>query len=154
MYLSPTLILLFSVVSLAQKVTELYPCLTKENNLRMDCKYEVSSPSPNPVCNFTQDSKLMGSTDPSAQPDSTFKNRVNVSLTGSSMCRLYLTGLSDDKAYNYICMISQSGKSTNMSRTVGKRDLQTCSAISVLFQAVPTMLLCVMSFPLLLELSV
>ncbi|KAG7484817.1 hypothetical protein MATL_G00054720 [Megalops atlanticus] len=147
-YLFTTLCLLG--VSAAQKVTQLSPCVTKENNLRLDCKYEAVEPSPQPTCEFRQDGKVMGSTNTSVTPEPAFKNRVSVVIMPDNMCRLNLTGFSDDKPRNYTCIIKQK-KTAEKTSEFQKKNLATCSAISVLFQNSTNMLLIVMLLPVLLE---
>ncbi|KAG5843997.1 hypothetical protein ANANG_G00156800 [Anguilla anguilla] len=132
----------------AQEVKELTSCQTKEKNLRMDCKYTVPDTSKALTCEYRQEGKVMGSTDPKATVDTPFKNRANVTLLGVNVCRLVLTGLSQDKPKNNTCIITQ-GKSANKTVAVDPKTLIPCSAISVLFQTSPAVLLTLL--PVLLE---
>ncbi|KAJ8401683.1 hypothetical protein AAFF_G00376540 [Aldrovandia affinis] len=131
----------------AQEVTELTSCLTKEKNLRMDCKYTLTDTSTKPTCDYKQGTKVMGSTDTTVKPDSTFKNRANVTLM-DKMCRLSLTGFSESGAKNYTCIIKQKTAADRTALVDGKA-LATCSAFSTLLQTGPA-LLTVMLLPLLL----
>ncbi|KAK6316621.1 hypothetical protein J4Q44_G00120210 [Coregonus suidteri] len=130
MYILATAVCLLGFAS-AQKVTLLNSCLSKENNLRMDCKYELTAASPVPTCTYTQENNVVGSTDPATSQDPTFKNRADVAIMeGSTTCRLILTGLSDDKPKNFTCTIKQK-ETVSKTSTVEKKLLQKCSAWSV-----------------------
>uniref|UniRef100_A0A8C7N4T8 Uncharacterized LOC109873284 n=1 Tax=Oncorhynchus kisutch TaxID=8019 RepID=A0A8C7N4T8_ONCKI len=114
----------------AQKVTKLTSCLTKEKNLRMDCEYELTAATPVPTCTYTQENNVVGSTDPAKSQDPTFKNRGAVAIMeGISICRLNLTGFSDDKPKNFTCTIKQK-ETVSKTSTVEKKLLLQCSAWS------------------------
>ncbi|KAI1903293.1 hypothetical protein AGOR_G00025710 [Albula goreensis] len=148
MYLLTTLCLL--VVVAAQEVTELTSCKTKENNLRMDCKYKPTDPPTDVICEYRQDNKLMGSTDPKASPEPAFKNRANVTIIAGPVCRLSLTGFSEDKPKNNTCIIKQKNTASK-SELVDAKKLATCSAFSILLQTSPKAMLVMTFLPLLLE---
>ncbi|KAK1787792.1 hypothetical protein P4O66_016279 [Electrophorus voltai] len=134
----------------AQTVMQLTGCLTKENNLKMDCSFTpAAGSSPPPNCTFKTDGKVVASTDVKAVQDSTFKNRATVTIV-NQVCHLNLTGLADDKPKNYSCTIMQTGSGT-MSTSVDK-NLPTCSAWSVLQQRGAALLLALLTFPLFSEL--
>uniref|UniRef100_A0A4W5KL57 Immunoglobulin V-set domain-containing protein n=1 Tax=Hucho hucho TaxID=62062 RepID=A0A4W5KL57_9TELE len=129
MYILATAVCLLGFAS-AQKVTNLNSCLTKEQNLRMDCEYELTALSPVPTCTYNLENNVVGSTDPAMSPDPTFKNRGTVTIMeGSTTCRLNLTGLSDDKPKNFTCTIKQK-ETVSKSSIVEKKLLLPCSAWS------------------------
>ncbi|XP_035288329.1 obscurin-like isoform X2 [Anguilla anguilla] len=130
------------------EVKELASCKTKDKNLRMDCKYTVPNTSKALTCEYRQEGKVIGSTDPKAAVESTFKNRVSVTLLNGNVCRLRLTGFSENKPKNHTCIITQ-GTSARKSVVVNSKTLIPCSAISVLFQTSPAVLLTLL--PVLLE---
>ncbi|KAJ8343100.1 hypothetical protein SKAU_G00330280 [Synaphobranchus kaupii] len=134
----------------AQEVTELTSCLTKEKNLMMDCKFTLTNKTAPPTCEYKQDGDVMGSTDSSVTPEPTFKKRANVTLLVGNICRLLLTGFSADKAKNHTCIIKQMMTATK-SVLVESKSLLHCSAISMLFQTSPKMLLTAILLPVLLE---
>ncbi|XP_066566669.1 thy-1 membrane glycoprotein [Amia ocellicauda] len=152
MYLPAALVLLLSVLTSAQDVTHVTACTTKENNLQMYCKF---TPDGNSTinCDFLENDKKMGGTQPGYNADPTFKNRVNVTLLASTKdtCRLILTGFAKDKSNNYTCEITQ-GKTASKVLAVNGKSVVPCSALSVLFQAPALLMLSVMSLPALLQL--
>lgn len=81
------------------------------------------TPDPDPklqkTCYYMTEDKLVGSTNSSSSPDSTFKNRANVSIT-ANMCKLYLKGFSDDKPKNYTCFIQQTTTPMKISELLDK----------------------------------
>ncbi|XP_010863326.1 thy-1 membrane glycoprotein [Esox lucius] len=129
MYILASAICLLGFAS-TQKVTDLNNCL-KDNNLRMDCSYELSTASPIPTCVYTQDSKLVASTNISHVQESTFKDRATVTiLNGKNICRLNLMGFADDKPKNFTCTIMQK-ETVSVSASVERTALVTCSAYSL-----------------------
>lgn len=69
------------------------------------------------------ENKLVGSTNTSSSPDSTFKNRANVSIEGS-VCKLNLKGFSADQPKNYTCFIKQTATPVSVSAVVDKSKQQ------------------------------
>ncbi|KAJ8266265.1 hypothetical protein GJAV_G00128460 [Gymnothorax javanicus] len=136
---------------------QLYPCLTLvERNLRVDCDFTRSSDvPPGPFCEYKQDSRLMGSTLPNAQPFPDLKRRSNVTLVTPYKCRLIyarIQGAFDEKPYTYTCRVIQGTDALENSIALHQRNVPVCSALSVLFQGVPSLLLTVMSLPVFLQL--
>ncbi|KAJ8343099.1 hypothetical protein SKAU_G00330270 [Synaphobranchus kaupii] len=136
---------------------QLYPCLTLiERNLRVDCDFPRTSPvPPGPFCEFKQDSRLMGSTLPNAQPVPELKRRSNVTLVDPYKCRLTyarVQGSFDEKAYTYTCRVIQGTQALENSMALHQRNVPVCSALSVLFHGAPSLLLTVMPLPVILRL--
>ncbi|KAG7484816.1 hypothetical protein MATL_G00054710 [Megalops atlanticus] len=135
---------------------QMYPCLTLiERNLRVDCEFPKTYVPPGPYCEFKQDSRLMASTRPNAQPIPELKRRSNVTLVNPYKCRLTyarLQGSFDDKAYTYTCRIIQGPQALENSMALHQRNVPICAALSVLFQGAPSLLLTVMSLPVILGL--
>ncbi|KAG7470629.1 hypothetical protein MATL_G00115820 [Megalops atlanticus] len=129
---------------------ELYPCLTVERNLRIDCEFSPTDIQPGPYCEFKEDSKLMASTRPNAQPVLDFRRRANVTLEQPHMCVLLLTGLTYDKARTYTCRVIQGGEALENSMALHPKLIEYCSALSVLFEGAPRLLLTVLSLSVLL----
>lgn len=81
------------------------------------------TPDPDPklqkTCYYMTENKLVGSTNASNIPDSTFKNRATVSLV-ENVCKLNLKGFSDDKPKNYTCYIKQTATPVSVSAVVDK----------------------------------
>uniref|UniRef100_A0A3B3Q871 Uncharacterized protein n=1 Tax=Paramormyrops kingsleyae TaxID=1676925 RepID=A0A3B3Q871_9TELE len=123
-------------------VLQFVPCRTKDNQLRVDCKFPSNNSSATPYCEFLQNSKLLGSTDPGARP-APIQGRVNVTMVTPNMCRLSVDGIDEKKASTYTCRVLH-GKDQEAST------LLACSAISVVFQFTPGLLRTMMSLPLLL----
>nr|AAI07818.1 Thy1 protein [Danio rerio] len=136
----------------AQTSLRITSCLTKDQNLQMSCTF---TPAPDTklskTCYYMTDNKLIGSTNSSSTPDSTFRNRANVTITDNK-CDLYLKGLPDSKPANYTCFIRQTAAPVSIIQTVDKSKLQTCSAWSVLQHSGVAFLLALLTFPLLSEL--
>lgn len=101
----------------AQTITDLTSCITKENNLKMECNFNpAASASPPPMCKFTQGNKIVGSTDRAEEQDATYRHRANVTIK-ASVCELYLTGLSDN-AQDFKCTIKQTEMKDKTARVV------------------------------------
>ncbi|KAI1903292.1 hypothetical protein AGOR_G00025700 [Albula goreensis] len=136
---------------------QLYPCLTiLERNLRVDCDFPRTAPvPPGPFCEFKQDSRLMGSTLPNAQPIPELKRRSNVTLVTPYKCRLTyarVQGSFDEKPYTYTCRVIQGTQALENSMALHQRNVPVCSALSVLFQGAPSVLLTVLSLPVFVQL--
>ncbi|XP_067294956.1 thy-1 membrane glycoprotein [Pseudorasbora parva] len=138
-------------VATGQNSLQISSCLTKDQNLQMYCRFTASDPKVLNTCFYMTDNKLIGSTNTSSLPDSTFKNRANVSLSDTT-CELYLKGFSDDKPKNYTCYFKQKDMQVSASATVEKSKLQTCSAWCVVQHSGAALLLAFLTFPLLSEL--
>ncbi len=138
-------------VASAQTSLQLSFCVTKDQNLDMYCKFTpASDPKLQKTCYYMTENKLVGSTNSSATPDSTFKNRANVSLV-ENVCKLNLKGFSDDKPKNYTCFIKQSA-TVSVSAIVDKSKPQACSAWCVMQHSGAALLLAFLTLPLLSEL--
>ncbi|KAG5837248.1 hypothetical protein ANANG_G00237290 [Anguilla anguilla] len=94
---------------------ELYPCITTERYLRIDCEFSPTDIMPGPYCEFKEDSKLMGSTRPNAQPYMDFRRRASVTLEPPDMCILILSSPLSDKARTYSCRVIQGGEALENS---------------------------------------
>ena len=106
----------------AQKVTRLTPCSTDNNQLRIDCKYELAADSQETaVCKYTQGDRTLGATDPDEPKDAAYKNRVTVSLVEKNICLLSFDNLPDGK-HNYTCNIIQK-ETVSMTTVVDKSEL-------------------------------
>lgn len=139
-------------VASAQTPLQLSSCLTKDQNLDMYCKFTpASDPKLQKTCYYMTENKLVGSTNISSIPDSTFKNRATVSIV-ENVCKLNLKGFSDDKPKNYTCFIKQTATAVSVSAVVDKSKLQTCSAWCVMQHSGAALLLAFLTFPLLSEL--
>uniref|UniRef100_A0A672LQ78 Thy-1 cell surface antigen n=1 Tax=Sinocyclocheilus grahami TaxID=75366 RepID=A0A672LQ78_SINGR len=139
-------------VASAQTSLQLSSCLTKDQNLDMYCKFTpASDPKLQKTCYYMTENKLVGSTNMSTIPDSTFKNRATVSIA-ENMCKLNLKGFSDDQPKNYTCFIKQTATPMSVSAVVDKSKLQTCSAWGVMQHSGAALLLAFLTFPLLSEL--
>ncbi|XP_042564499.1 thy-1 membrane glycoprotein isoform X2 [Clupea harengus] len=135
----------------AQTITDLTSCITKENNLKMECNFNpAASASPPPMCKFTQGNKIVGSTDRAEEQDATYRHRANVTIK-ASVCELYLTGLSDN-AQDFKCTIKQTEMKDKTARVV-RKEIPTCSAaLSILLQKGTGLFFIFMTLPLLSEL--
>ncbi|XDV20874.1 hypothetical protein PO909_026086 [Leuciscus waleckii] len=139
-------------VASGQTSLRISSCLTKEQNLQMSCKFTpAADPKLPKTCYYMTESKMIGSSNSSTVPDSTFKNRANVSISDTT-CELYLKGFSDDKPKNYTCFIKQTASPMSVSEIVDKSKLQTCSAWCVVQHSGAALLLAFLTFPLLSEL--
>lgn len=114
----------FLGVASAQTSLQLSSCLTKDQNLDMYCKFTpVSDSKLQKTCYYMTENKLVGSTNMSSTPESTFKNRATVSIV-ENMCKLNLKGFSDDKPKNYTCFIKQTATAVSVSAVVDKSKQQ------------------------------
>ncbi|KAJ8369243.1 hypothetical protein SKAU_G00092710 [Synaphobranchus kaupii] len=101
---------------------------------------------PGPYCEFKEDSKLMGSTRPNAQPSMDFRRRANVTLEPPSMCILILSNPSNGKARTYTCRVIQGGEALENSMALHPLLVEYCSGFSVFCHSTPRLLLTLMSF--------
>ena len=101
---------------------ELYPCITIERGLRIDCEFSPINVMPGPYCEFKEDSKLMGSTRPNAQPSLDFRMRAIVTLEPPDMCILILSSPLSDKARTYTCRVIQGGEALENSVALHPRE--------------------------------
>lgn len=141
-------------IAAAQTSLDITSCLTKDQNLRMICKF-TPAPTPDPktsVCYFMSEGKLVASSNASAVPESPFKERAKLTFE-QKMCRLNLTGLSDDKPKNFTCYIKQTATpAATLTATVEKRKLATCSAWCALQHSAAVFLLVFITSTLMFEL--
>ncbi|XP_056113315.1 thy-1 membrane glycoprotein [Rhinichthys klamathensis goyatoka] len=139
-------------VASGQTSLQISSCLTKDQNLQMSCKFvPATDPKLLKTCYYMTENKLIGHSNSSITPDSTFKNRANVSISNTT-CELYLKGFSADKPTNYTCFIKQTASPVSVVATVDKSKLQTCSAWCVVQHSGAALLLAFLTFPLLSEL--
>ncbi|KAM6970251.1 thy-1 membrane glycoprotein [Aplochiton taeniatus] len=133
-----------------QKVIQVSYCSIDEHHLRMDCKYEPAADSPDPVCKYTQGGKVLDTTDPEEQQDPAFQKRAKVLIMKGNSCRLRFNNLPNGKT-NFTCTIKQT-QSADKLKTVEKKLLLPCSALSVLLESCSGLLLTLMTIPVLLGL--
>ncbi len=112
----------FLGVASAQIPPQLSSCLTKDQNLDMYCKFTLD-PKIKETCYYMTENKLVGSTNISSSPDSTFKNRANVSIV-KNVCTLNLKGFSADQPKTYTCFIKQTATPVSVSAEVDKSKQQ------------------------------
>ncbi|XP_041947768.1 thy-1 membrane glycoprotein [Alosa sapidissima] len=143
MYIIATFCLLG--LATAQTVTDITSCITKENNLRMECNFNPIE-TPSPTCKFTQGDKIVAST--YEKQDPTYKNRANITMM-DKVCEMSLTGLPDNPQ-EFKCTIKQTVESSKVA-TVDKKTTAKCSGISVLLQEGTGLFLVLMTLPLLLS---
>ncbi|XP_051539597.1 thy-1 membrane glycoprotein [Myxocyprinus asiaticus] len=135
----------------AQTSLQISSCLTKDQNLRMLCKFTPDPDAKLPKnCYYKTEDKMVGSTNISLIPDSTFRNRATVAIV-NDVCQLNLTGFSDDKPRDFTCFIKQTAIESKTA-TVEKSKLLTCSAWCSLQHSVVALLLAFLTFPLMSEL--
>ncbi|XP_062844565.1 thy-1 membrane glycoprotein [Trichomycterus rosablanca] len=134
----------------SQTITDLTACVTKENNLRMECKFTLNTSVPTAAkCTYKTSGKVVATTDPTVTQDATYKNRGTASIT-NNMCLLELTGFPDGAAQDYECAIKQD-KSVTKTKSVEKKSAATCSACKLMQLGGLTLLLALI-FPLMSEL--
>ncbi|XP_051977538.1 thy-1 membrane glycoprotein [Xyrauchen texanus] len=135
----------------AQSILQISSCLTKEQNLRLLCRFTPNPDTKLLNCYYKTEGKLVGSTNSSHEPDSSFKNRATVAIV-SDVCQLNLTGFSNDKPQNFTCIIKQTAPEVSKSATVEKSKLSTCSAWCAMQHSAVALLLAFLTFPLMSEL--
>lgn len=103
---------------------QIFSCLTYlERNVRVDCEFPKSDKIPGPFCEFKQDGRLMGTTNPNNPvhliPPIETRRRTNITLVPPNICRLTWMPMSDDRAYAYTCRVYQGStwKENSMSFT-------------------------------------
>ncbi|TRY93165.1 hypothetical protein DNTS_012853 [Danionella cerebrum] len=144
--------ILFIGVATAQTSLKLSSCLTKDQNLQMFCSFTPASDPKLPKnCYYMTENKLVGSTNVSMIPDSTFQNRAEVTIANDN-CQLLLKGISSDKPKNYTCFIKQTTIPVSVIQAVDKSKLQTCSAWCVMQHGGVALLIAFLTFPLMSEL--
>lgn len=106
---------------------QIFSCLTYlERYVRVDCEFPKSDKIPGPFCEFKQDGRLMGTTNPNNPvhliPPVETRRRTNVTLVSPNVCRLTWMPMSDDRAYTYTCRVYQGStwKENSMSFTQSK----------------------------------
>lgn len=90
----------------SQSIDTLTACLTKEQNLKMECKFTRSKSTHEVVCTYRINGKLAASTDKSQAVDDTYKNRATVDIKDKT-CELHLTGFKSEASELYNCTITQ-----------------------------------------------
>lgn len=134
----------------AIEIKDLTACITKEQNLKMECSFMPVGADPKPTCKFSKGGKIMGSTDSEVAPDPTYKNRANVTMPVANVCQLELTGL-EDKAQEIMCVVKQT-KEVNKVLSVDKKTTATCSGLSLLLQKGTALTMLLLTLPVLSEL--
>lgn len=89
----------------SQTINDLTACVTKEQNLQMECKF-TSEKQTSLTCTYEVDKKVVASTNASKIVDPTYKGRGTAKIT-NDVCVLTLTGFSSDKSTVYNCIIQQ-----------------------------------------------
>lgn len=90
----------------SQSIDTLTACLTKEQNLKMECKFTPVKSSHDPVCTYRINDKVAASTDKSQTLDDMYKNRATVEIKDKT-CELRLTGFKSEASELYNCTITQ-----------------------------------------------
>uniref|UniRef100_A0A3Q1IP07 Thy-1 cell surface antigen n=1 Tax=Anabas testudineus TaxID=64144 RepID=A0A3Q1IP07_ANATE len=133
------------------KVIQLTYCSVNVDDLRMDCKYSLTTESPEAFCKYTQGARLLDTTDPDEEQHAPFKNRAKVRIFPGNNCRLLFKNLPNGKS-NFTCNIKQTDSATAFKTSVvEKKLLLPCSAWSVLLQSCSGLLLTLMTLLMLLE---
>ncbi|KAK2816379.1 hypothetical protein Q7C36_022650 [Tachysurus vachellii] len=114
---------------------QIFSCITYlERNVRVDCEFPNSNKIPGPFCEFKQDGRLMGTTNPNNPvhliPPIETRRRSNVSLVPNNICRLTWMPMSDDRAYTYTCRVYQGSTWKETSMAFSQRNLLICSAMN------------------------
>lgn len=112
---------------------QIFSCLTYlERNVRVDCEFPKSDKIPGPFCEFKQDGRLMGTTNPNNPvhliPPIETRRRANVTLVPPNICRLTWMPMSDDRAYAYTCRVYQGStwKENSMSFNQSECSVYEC----------------------------
>ncbi|XP_060768512.1 uncharacterized protein si:ch211-215c18.3 [Neoarius graeffei] len=131
---------------------QIFACLTYlEKNVRVDCEFPKSDTIPGPFCEFKQDGRLMGTTNPNNPvhliPPVETRRRSNVTLVPSNICRLTWMPLSDDRAYTYTCRVYQGHIWKENSMSFHQRNLLVCSAVNIVTHGAVWFLFIVTSLP-------
>lgn len=90
----------------SQNIDTLTACLTKEQNLKMECKFTPAKSNHKPVCTYRINDKVAASTDESQAKDDMYKNRATVDIKDKT-CELHLTGFKSEASELYNCTITQ-----------------------------------------------
>ncbi|KPP72593.1 hypothetical protein Z043_108385 [Scleropages formosus] len=139
---------LTSTLTPAVSEQDLQPCLTQEKNLQMDCIFVLSNSTTQSHCQFLQDGKLLGSTDPGDLLIPEMSKQINVMWHQPNVCRLTVANITE-KASTYTCQLRQSDMQKK-SMALHIKTLPPCSAADFVFQGKPSLLLTVISLPVLL----
>ncbi|KAF5909772.1 upstream stimulatory factor 1-like isoform X2, partial [Clarias magur] len=115
---------------------QIFSCLTYlERYVRVDCEFPRSDKIPGPFCEFKQDGRLMGTTNPNNPvhliPPVETRRRSNVTLVSPNVCRLTWMPMSDDRAYTYTCRVYQGStwKENSMSFTQSMANSQSINPL-------------------------
>ncbi|XP_047664927.1 thy-1 membrane glycoprotein [Tachysurus fulvidraco] len=131
----------------SQKIDGVTACLTKEQNLLLNCTYTATA-SMNPSCFFTIDKKTVATTNDSIVVDPTYKIRATASLINNNVCQMTLKGYSGDQPQTYNCNLYQGSTNATVAKTVEKKTTKPCSDGNVLKHGGVILLLAIV-FPLL-----
>ncbi|XP_060768513.1 thy-1 membrane glycoprotein [Neoarius graeffei] len=110
----------------SQSIDTLTACLTKEQNLKMECKFTRSKSTHEVVCTYRINDKLAASTDKRQAVDDTYKNRATVDIKDKT-CELHLTGFKGEVSELYNCTITQD-QIASKTLPVEKKNIKACSA--------------------------
>ncbi|XP_005988161.2 thy-1 membrane glycoprotein [Latimeria chalumnae] len=139
----------------AMNITSLNACLTKEQSLQVDCRYEAKSKE-DLKYTFTLEeaqkpSRNVASNKEPFSQDQAFTKKVKVEVVKSeNLVRLTLPQLEKGQEGTYVCKLEWPGAAPIMkSVAVYKGDLLACSAISLLIQNTSWLLCLLLSLPLL-----
>ncbi|XP_036436388.1 thy-1 membrane glycoprotein [Colossoma macropomum] len=140
--ISYTIIVSFCLLGMvsAQTGMTLESCLTKENNLVILGKTEISS---NTKCTYYSEGKVVASSDTRIEQDPTYKNRASAEITGKG-CKLTLNGFSSDKSQTFNCTIVGT-PSVSQTVTVDKKNALICSACGIFQHVGVTLLLALLA---------
>ncbi|XP_072449610.1 thy-1 membrane glycoprotein [Chiloscyllium punctatum] len=131
------------------EITNMYACINKTNDLRIDCTYKTTVTGTIKYewnLNNGKDTRVVASTIHSNQIDASFKKRAQTNFVDSSL-RLTLTGFSNADDGAYTCHLHpETGtvKYINKTITVKHGNLPTCGAPG-LMQDSPQVLILILS---------
>ncbi|XP_043533679.1 thy-1 membrane glycoprotein-like [Chiloscyllium plagiosum] len=131
------------------EITNMYACINKTNDLRIDCTYKTTVSGTIKYewkLNNGKNTRVVVSTIHSNQIDASFKNRAQANFVDSSL-RLTLTGFSnaDDGAYTcHLHSETETVKDINKTIAVKHGHLLTCGAPG-LMQDSPQVLILILS---------
>ncbi|GAA6103341.1 thy-1 membrane glycoprotein [Tachysurus ichikawai] len=132
----------------SQKIDGVTACLTKDQNLLLNCTYTTTQASLPLSCVFTFDKKIVTTTNSTIVVDPTYKSRATASIINNNVCQMTLKGYSDDQPQTYNCNLYQGNTNATAAKTVEKKNTNPCSDGNVLKHGGVILLLAVV-FPLL-----
>lgn len=104
----------------SQKIDGVTACLTKDQNLLLNCTYTTTQASLPLSCVFTFDKKIVTTTNSTIVVDPTYKSRATASIINNNVCQMTLKGYSDDQPQTYNCNLYQGNTNATAAKTVEK----------------------------------